>query len=144
MRKSAEFRLNRPRNRGLRLVSRPLRPEASSEAVFRYHSRMRRSILAAVLLAGCTARMQTDPLADDRARMVEQQIQARGVADPRVLTAMRTVLRHRFVDASQAASAYDDRPLPIGHGQTISQPYIVAYMIELLRLAPGAKGRQVI
>jgi protein-L-isoaspartate(D-aspartate) O-methyltransferase len=75
--------------------------------------------------------------------MVEQQIQARGVADPRVLAAMRRVPRHRFVDASQAASAYDDRPLPIGHGQTISQPYIVAYMVELLRLAPGAKVLEV-
>lgn len=71
--------------------------------------------------------------------MVEQQIRDRGVADPRVLAAMRKVLRHRFVDASLAASAYDDRPLPIGHAQTISQPYIVAYMTELLRLAPGAK-----
>ena len=75
--------------------------------------------------------------------MVEQQIQARGVADPRVLAAMRTVPRHRFVDASQSASAYDDRPLPIGHGQTISQPYIVAYMVELLRLVPGAKVLEV-
>ena len=83
--------------------------------------------------------MQTDPHADARARMVEQQIQARGVADPRVLAAMRKVPRHRFVDAGLASSAYDDRPLPIGHAQTISQPYIVAYMTELLRLAPGAK-----
>jgi protein-L-isoaspartate(D-aspartate) O-methyltransferase len=87
--------------------------------------------------------MQTDPHDYARARMVEQQIQARGVADPRVLAAMRRVPRHRFVDASQAASAYDDRPLPIGHGQTISQPYIVAYMVELLRLAPGAKVLEV-
>jgi len=83
--------------------------------------------------------MQTDPHADARARMVEQQIQARGVAEPRVLAAMRKVPRHRFVDAGLASSAYDDRPLPIGHAQTISQPYIVAYMTELLRLAPGAK-----
>jgi protein-L-isoaspartate(D-aspartate) O-methyltransferase len=52
---------------------------------------------------------------------------------------MRKVPRHRFVNATLAASAYDDRPLPIGHGQTISQPYIVAYMTELLQLKPGAK-----
>ena len=84
--------------------------------------------------------MQTDPHADARARMVEQQIAARGVADPRVLAAMRAVPRHRFVDPSQAANAYDDRPLPIGHGQTISQPYIVAYMTELLRLAARSQG----
>jgi protein-L-isoaspartate(D-aspartate) O-methyltransferase len=83
--------------------------------------------------------MHPDPHAGARARMVEQQIAARGVADPRVLAAMRKVPRHRFVDATLATSAYDDRPLPIGHAQTISQPYIVAYMTELLRLQPGAK-----
>ena len=83
--------------------------------------------------------MQSDPHADARARMVEQQIAARGVKDLRVLAAMRKVPRHRFVHATQAGNAYDDRPLPIGHGQTISQPYIVAYMTELLRLQPGAE-----
>ena len=101
---------------------------------------MRRYILTAWLLA---VPMQTDPHADARARMVDQQIAARGVADARVLAAMRTVPRHRFVDPSQAANAYDDRPLPIGRGQTISQPYIVAYMTELLRLEPGAKVLEV-
>ena len=75
--------------------------------------------------------------------MVEQQIAARGVTDLRVLAAMRTVPRHRFVHPTQAGNAYDDRPLPIGHGQTISQPYIVAYMTELLRLQPGAKVLEV-
>lgn len=75
--------------------------------------------------------------------MVERQIAARGVNDARVLGAMRRVPRHRFVDASLAASAYDDRPLPIGHGQTISQPYIVAYMTELLRLQPSARVLEV-
>ncbi|MBI2963619.1 MAG: protein-L-isoaspartate(D-aspartate) O-methyltransferase [Deltaproteobacteria bacterium] len=68
--------------------------------------------------------------------MVEQQIAARGVADPRVLAAMRSVPRHRFVPAEWQASAYDDGPLPIGEGQTISQPYVVAKMTELLRLSP--------
>ncbi len=87
--------------------------------------------------------MQTDPHSEARARMVEQQIAARGVTDPSVLAAMRKVPRHRFVAASQAPNAYDDRPLPIGQGQTISQPYIVAYMTELLRLRPGAKVLEV-
>jgi protein-L-isoaspartate(D-aspartate) O-methyltransferase len=83
--------------------------------------------------------MQQDPYADARARMVRTQIEARGVADKRVLAAMATVPRHRFVEPGLASHAYDDRPLPIGHGQTISQPYIVAYMTELLSLTPGAR-----
>jgi protein-L-isoaspartate(D-aspartate) O-methyltransferase len=72
-----------------------------------------------------------------RARMVETQIVARGVRDPRVLEAMRDVPRHLFVDASQRAEAYEDHPLPIAGHQTISQPYIVALMTELLDLQPG-------
>jgi protein-L-isoaspartate(D-aspartate) O-methyltransferase len=72
-----------------------------------------------------------------RDEMVEQQIAARGVSDPRVLDAMRKVPRERFVPPNQAASAYEDRALPIGRGQTISQPYIVAYMTEALRIAPS-------
>ena len=87
--------------------------------------------------------MLQDPYADARARMVRTQIEARGVADRRVLAAMATVPRHRFVDAGLASQAYDDRPLPIGHGQTISQPYIVAYMTELLSLTPGARVLEV-
>ena len=62
--------------------------------------------------------------------MVEDQIAARGVKDSRVLAAMRAVPRHRFVPPDQADAAYQDRPLPIGFGQTISQPYIVAFMTE--------------
>ena len=89
------------------------------------------------------APMQADPYSDARARMVERQIAARGVADPRVLAAMRTVPRHRFVEPDLAASAYADHPLPIGAGQTISQPYIVAYMVELLKLKPGARVLEV-
>lgn len=77
-----------------------------------------------------------DPHAAGRARMVETQIVARGVRDPRVLEAMRTVPRHHFVDASQSAQAYEDHPLPIAGNQTISQPYIVALMTELLELSP--------
>ncbi|MDQ1354559.1 MAG: protein-L-isoaspartate(D-aspartate) O-methyltransferase [Acidobacteriota bacterium] len=66
--------------------------------------------------------------------MVELQIRSRGVSDPKVLEAMRRVPRHEFVSFSQGPSAYSDGPLPIGKGQTISQPYIVAYMTELLEL----------
>jgi protein-L-isoaspartate(D-aspartate) O-methyltransferase len=66
--------------------------------------------------------------------MVSHDIVGRGVADRRVIEAMGEVPRERFVTPSDRRSAYDDRPLPIGHGQTISQPYIVALMIELLDL----------
>jgi protein-L-isoaspartate(D-aspartate) O-methyltransferase len=66
--------------------------------------------------------------------MVTRQIQARGVRDPRVLNAMGKVPRHRFVSGSQQESAYGDFPLPIGEGQTISQPFMVATMTEALRL----------
>ena len=67
-----------------------------------------------------------------REKMVEYQIEMRGVKDPVVLSAMRKVPRHLFLPASQKGSAYDDTALPIGFGQTISQPYIVAYMTESL------------
>jgi protein-L-isoaspartate(D-aspartate) O-methyltransferase len=75
--------------------------------------------------------------------MVEQQIRQRGVSDGRVLDAMRTVPRERFVPAEQRDRAYDDGPLPIGFGQTISQPYIVAYMTEALAVAPDHKVLEV-
>jgi protein-L-isoaspartate(D-aspartate) O-methyltransferase len=66
--------------------------------------------------------------------MVQRQIEARGIHDPRVLEAMARVPRHRFVPEEYAGEAYADQPVPIGHGQTISQPYIVAYMTEALEL----------
>jgi protein-L-isoaspartate(D-aspartate) O-methyltransferase len=69
--------------------------------------------------------------------MVRRQIEARGVRDARVLEAMLKVPRHRFMPESQRAHAYDDRPLPIAQGQTISQPYIVALMSELADVKPG-------
>jgi protein-L-isoaspartate(D-aspartate) O-methyltransferase len=72
----------------------------------------------------------------ERRAMVEEQIRARGVRDPRVLEAMRMVPRHRFVPPEWQAQAYDDLPLPIGEGQTISQPFIVAKMTELAALSP--------
>jgi protein-L-isoaspartate(D-aspartate) O-methyltransferase len=80
-----------------------------------------------------------DRLARDRERMVRIQIEGRGVEDPRVLEAMRKVPRHLFVPPALAANAYDDSPLPIGHEQTISQPYIVALMSELLELEGDEK-----
>ncbi len=66
--------------------------------------------------------------------MVDQQLAGRDIRDPRVLAAMRKVPRHEFVPETWRGSAYNDSPLPIGHGQTISQPYIVAYMSEALEL----------
>jgi protein-L-isoaspartate(D-aspartate) O-methyltransferase len=78
-----------------------------------------------------------------RARMVATQIEGRGVRDPAVLAAMRKVPRHRFVPESLRSQAYDDRPLPIGLGQTISQPYIVGLMTELARPRAGMKVLEV-
>jgi len=75
----------------------------------------------------------------ERAQMVAAQIQARDVNDPNVLKAMRIVPRHAFIPASQQRYAYGDHPVPIGLGQTISQPYIVAFMTEALRLDPNDK-----
>lgn len=74
---------------------------------------------------------------DERAAMVEQQLVRRGVADRQVLEAMETVPRHLFVPEELESQAYDDNPLLIGDGQTISQPFMVAYMTELLAVRPG-------
>jgi protein-L-isoaspartate(D-aspartate) O-methyltransferase len=82
---------------------------------------------------GCSG--STAELKAEREAMVRTQIEARGVSDERVLAALRQVPRHRFVPEDLVQAAYEDGPLPIGHGQTISQPYIVAVMTELL--APG-------
>lgn len=75
--------------------------------------------------------------------MVRRQIAARGVRDPDVLEAMRSVPRHEFVPPEYLDVAYADRPLPIGRGQTISQPYIVAYMTEALELSPDDRVLEV-
>lgn len=80
-----------------------------------------------------------DPYESQRLQMVEKTIVARGVTDEDVLRAMRTVPRHLFVLDEYLSQAYADHPLPIGYGQTISQPYIVAWMTELLELEPGDK-----
>jgi len=105
-------------------------------------------LAAGLVVPGCgrrteeTIRVSTsgaDADAGRRARMVETQIAARGVRDPRVLDAMRKVPRHRFLDAAARGEAYEDRPVPIGNNQTISQPYIVALMTELLELPPHSR-----
>jgi protein-L-isoaspartate(D-aspartate) O-methyltransferase len=75
--------------------------------------------------------------ADERERMVSTQLIARDIDDPRVLAAMRSVPRHEFVPADLTSVAYEDGPLPIGHGVTISQPYIVALMTQLASVRPG-------
>lgn len=108
--------------------------------------RKRNDLLCRVLgFLLCFSLLQlTDVLAEDnqaaaRNTMVTTQIVARGVKDPATLAAMRKVPRHKFVPLTQTLFAYDDRPLPIGHGQTISQPFIVAYMTEIIRPGPGKK-----
>ena len=102
--------------------------------------------LAAVLAAACgPASLATEEsvLARARERMVADQFEARGVKDPLVLAAMRAVPRHDFVPPSARQDAYGDHPLPIGHGQTVSQPYIVATMTAALGLHGGEKVLEV-
>jgi protein-L-isoaspartate(D-aspartate) O-methyltransferase len=100
-------------------------------------------LLAARLMAfpvlACSGSTQADESVLGRARqaMVDQQIESRDVKDPKVLAALRKVPRHEFVPAAARAEAYADHPLPIGHGQTISQPYIVAFMTEAAALRGG-------
>ncbi len=84
-----------------------------------------------------TATTVLDPGAERRQAMVAGQIEARGIADPLVLQAMRAVPRDRFVPSEYRDLAYDDHPLPIGFGQTISQPFMVALMTEQLGVGPG-------
>lgn len=83
--------------------------------------------------------VQEDAFRERREKMVQRDIKGRGIQDKAVLHAMRSVKRHMFVPPDQVARAYDDTPLPIGHGQTISQPFIVAYMTEVIRPNPQMK-----
>lgn len=106
---------------------------------------LRAASVALLVIGACTPSSgSTSPVPADtgnrvqeRQQMVHAQIEARGVTDARVLAAMRKVPRHRFMPESQRPYAYDDRPLPIGQAQTISQPYIVALMSELAAVKPG-------
>jgi protein-L-isoaspartate(D-aspartate) O-methyltransferase len=84
-----------------------------------------------------------DAYARQRAQMVARQLETRGIDDAATLSAMRNVPRHRFVPEARQRQAYADSPLPIGYGQTISQPYIVAYMTELLQLEPGMRALEI-
>jgi protein-L-isoaspartate(D-aspartate) O-methyltransferase len=82
---------------------------------------------------------QSASFAGQRLRMVDSQLRARGIADERVLAAMASVPRHEFAAERYRDQAYEDHPLPIGEGQTISQPYIVALMLEALAIQPNDK-----
>lgn len=84
-----------------------------------------------------------DAYAAARQQMVESQLRARGIQDERVLAAMSRVPRHEFISPEYHSQAYDDHPLPIGEGQTISQPYIVARMLEALALQPSDRVLEV-
>ena len=100
------------------------------------------SAIMACVSAGEEQRRPSDNGGDaarvaERDRMVDTQIRARGIADERVLAAMRRVPRHQFVPGAYQDRAYDDTPIPIGFDQTISQPYIVAYMSEVLDTRPA-------
>jgi protein-L-isoaspartate(D-aspartate) O-methyltransferase len=86
--------------------------------------------------------MSTD-LNEAREKMVREQLEARGIHDPRVLAAMRTVERHRFIPSEFADHAYDDGPLPIGNAQTISQPYMVALSCEVAALSGSERVLEV-
>ena len=99
--------------------------------------------VSVVLTFSIVACASATDYAELRNRMVSTQLEARGIKDARVLAAMRKVPRHEFVPDALVASAYDDGALPIGHAQTISQPYIVALMTELAALGPGAKVLEV-
>ena len=92
-------------------------------------------LISAVMVLPIMAYSQmNDDFTIQRQRMVHNQIKVRGVRDPRVLDAMMKVPRHLFVPSAYSAGAYNDSPLPIGEGQTISQPYIVAFMTESLEV----------
>jgi protein-L-isoaspartate(D-aspartate) O-methyltransferase len=115
-----------------------------NEVVAVENSRSRRSWLRAILPLtllgpGPLAAEVDDQFTAVRLAMVSSQIAARGIRDPRVLDALRRVERHRFVPERLRDQAYQDRPLAIGHDQTISQPYIVALMTEEARVRPGAR-----
>jgi protein-L-isoaspartate(D-aspartate) O-methyltransferase len=83
--------------------------------------------------------LQPDRFLVERRNMVEAQLRGRDIRDPRLLKAMATVPRHEFVEPRYREQAYEDHPLPIGSGQTVSQPYIVALMLQVLQLEPTSR-----
>ncbi len=106
------------------------------------HRSLRSALLLPLFAAPRLAAAQED-WAAARSRMVAEQIAARGITDTAVLRAMGTVPRHLFVPEGWRADSYGDYPLPIGQSQTISQPYVVAYMTEQLRLGPRSRVLEV-
>jgi protein-L-isoaspartate(D-aspartate) O-methyltransferase len=96
-------------------------------------------VLWAHITGSARAEQGGDPYLIERQRMVEYDLRGRGITDPKVLEVMGRIERHLFVPESYREQAYADHPLPIGEGQTISQPYIVAYMTQALNLKPGEK-----
>jgi protein-L-isoaspartate(D-aspartate) O-methyltransferase len=105
----------------------------------RHDSSFPLAFCAILALPLTTLLIANDPVTLQRERMVADQIESRGVRNPDVLRAMRSTPRHLFVPAGVRSMAYEDHPLPIGYGATISQPYIVALMTELL--APAKRHR---
>jgi len=102
--------------------------------VFR-HRRIEKALMA--------PQIQSDRFSAERENMVQTQLMARGIRDQRVLSAMTRVPRHEFVSERYREQAYGDHPIPIAEGQTVSQPYIVALMLEVLKLEPSAKVLEV-
>ena len=100
-------------------------------------------LLLLLCIASLGARCEKEQYGDPREMMVRSQIVARGVSDAATLRAMRAVPRHEFVPDESRRHAYDDSPLQIGYGQTISQPYIVAFMTELIRPRKGQRVLEV-
>lgn len=104
---------------------------------------MQRAILAGLLTVLAATAVRGTERAAESELMLQKQIVERGITDARLLSVMRRVPRHRFVPADLQAYAYADRPLPIGEGQTISQPYIVAFMTDAAKLTHRAKALEI-
>lgn len=104
---------------------------------------MNAAIILICLMSGLPGMMQADKYLSERYNMVTVQITDRGITDSKVIKAMRRVPRHLFVPDNYSSEAYGDYPLPIGYGQTISQPYIVAYMTEAVVPSAGKKALEI-
>src|SRR5665647_1685957 len=104
---------------------------------------MRSLIIILMLVSGKVFCQNRDGYESVRNCMVDDQIAARGISDQATLKSMRKVPRHLFVPPSYIKEAYSDRPLPIGYSQTISQPFVVAYMTELVKPAKGKKALEI-
>jgi protein-L-isoaspartate(D-aspartate) O-methyltransferase len=95
------------------------------------------ALIALVIIPAAVLPAEENGFARERQRMVDDDIRSRGIRDPAVLGALSRISRHRYVPRDLQSRAYGDHPLPIGEGQTISQPYVVALMTEALKLKPG-------